>query len=78
MLALRPSSGGIQPAGLERVTGVPTDELLDALEEAVQARLIQEDGIGRYRFTHALVQETLLDELEGHGERGCTDGSGKR
>ena len=50
---------------LERVTGAPSDELLDALEEAVQARLIQEDGIGRYRFTHALVQETLLDELGG-------------
>jgi tetratricopeptide (TPR) repeat protein len=48
---------------LERVTGVPTDDVLDALEEAVQARLIQEGGVGRYRFTHALVQETLAEEV---------------
>jgi predicted ATPase len=49
---------------LERVTGKPADELLDLLEEAVQARLIQEqDTVGQYRFSHALVQETLYAEL---------------
>ena len=51
-------------ATLERVTGMPGDELLDLLEEAVQARLIQEqDAVGHYRFSHALVQETLYGEL---------------
>ena len=29
----------------------------------MQARLIQETPVGHYRFTHALVQETLYDEL---------------
>jgi DNA-binding CsgD family transcriptional regulator len=49
---------------LERVSGLTTDTLLDALEEAVHARLIQEEAVAqRYRFTHALVQETLYDEL---------------
>jgi DNA-binding CsgD family transcriptional regulator len=49
---------------LERVSGLPTDMLLDALEEAGHARLIQEEVVAqRYRFTHALVQETLYDEL---------------
>ncbi|HBJ31465.1 MAG TPA: hypothetical protein DDY93_08900, partial [Dehalococcoidia bacterium] len=35
------------------------------LEEALAARVIEEmpDSIGRYQFTHALLQETLMDEL---------------
>jgi tetratricopeptide (TPR) repeat protein len=34
------------------------------LEEAAQARLIeQQEGVGQYRFSHALVQETLYGEL---------------
>src|SRR5260370_2069857 len=33
-------------------------------EEALAARVIEEtDQAGRYRFTHALMQETLLSEL---------------
>ncbi|HYM14988.1 MAG TPA: protein kinase [Dehalococcoidia bacterium] len=40
------------------------DELLRLIEEALEARVIEEmDQPGRYRFTHALMQETLLDEL---------------
>jgi len=40
------------------------DELLRLIEEALEARVIEEMGQpGRYRFTHALMQETLLDEL---------------
>src|SRR5207237_1686971 len=51
-------------ATLERVTTRPTDELLELLEEAVRARVIQEhDAVGHYRFSHALVQETLYEEL---------------
>jgi class 3 adenylate cyclase len=40
------------------------DTLLGLIEEALEARVIEEMGqAGRYRFTHALMQETLLDEL---------------
>jgi class 3 adenylate cyclase len=40
------------------------DELLRLIEQGLEARVIEEmDRPGRYRFTHALMQETLLDEL---------------
>jgi tetratricopeptide (TPR) repeat protein len=40
------------------------DELVLLIEEGLRARVIEEtDRPGRYRFTHALMQETLLDEL---------------
>ncbi len=39
-------------------------QLLEFVEEALRAQVIEEtEGAGRYRFTHALMQETLLDEL---------------
>jgi tetratricopeptide (TPR) repeat protein len=39
--------------------------LLDVLEEALAARVAEElpDAVGRYQFSHALIQETLLGEL---------------
>jgi hypothetical protein len=40
----------------------PEAELLDLLEEAVDARLVDETGVGRFRFSHALVRATLYDE----------------
>ena len=40
------------------------DTLLGLIEESVDARVIEElDRPGRYRFTHHLMQETLLAEL---------------
>jgi class 3 adenylate cyclase len=41
------------------------EEVLDRLEEAINAHLVVEAGgsWGRYRFTHALVRETFYDEL---------------
>ena len=37
------------------------DALLDLLDEALRARVIEEAAVpGEYRFTHALMQETLL------------------
>ena len=41
------------------------DRLLDVLEEALSARVIEElpDAMGRYQFTHALIEETLVEEL---------------
>ena len=38
------------------------DELVEALEEGVEARVLREVGhVGRYAFTHALVRATLYD-----------------
>ena len=40
------------------------DDLLKLVEEGIEARVIEElPQPGRYRFTHALMQETLLSEL---------------
>ncbi len=40
------------------------DALLKLIEEALEARVIEElPQAGRYRFTHAQMQETLLEEL---------------
>ena len=41
------------------------DELLEVVEEALGARVIEElpRAVGQYQFAHALVQETLVDEL---------------
>ena len=41
------------------------NELLGALEEALAARVLEEipDSVDRYQFTHALIQETLANEL---------------
>lgn len=45
--------------------GAPDGALLGALEEAVRARLVDEDPRvrGRYRFSHALVRQILYEEL---------------
>jgi len=50
---------------LEHVAGLSGDRLLEALEEAVAARVLIEVPrvVGRYRFSHALIRETLYDEL---------------
>jgi class 3 adenylate cyclase len=39
------------------------DALLAALDEAVDARLVYETGVGQYAFSHALVRSALYDEL---------------
>lgn len=48
---------------VESVSELDEDLLLGALDEAVDARLVHETGIGRYRFAHALVRSTLYDEV---------------
>ncbi|MBI1886376.1 MAG: protein kinase, partial [Chloroflexi bacterium] len=50
---------------LEHVSDVSGDRLLEALEEAMGARVISEvpRAVGRYTFTHALIRETLYEEL---------------
>jgi tetratricopeptide (TPR) repeat protein len=50
---------------LERVADLSGHSLLETLEEAVAARVIVEmpHAIGGYTFAHALIRETLYDEL---------------
>jgi DNA-binding SARP family transcriptional activator/class 3 adenylate cyclase len=49
---------------LERVeAGEHPDELLDAVEEALRAGLISETGPSSYSFSHALICQTLYEEL---------------
>lgn len=47
---------------LARVAGGEA-RCLDALDEAVDARLVDEAGAAQWRFAHALVRSTLLTEL---------------
>ena len=44
----------------------PADEVLDTLDEATDAGLVVEhpEQIGRYSFSHALIQQTLYAELK--------------
>jgi len=50
---------------LEPVTGLAGDRLLERLDEAIAARVVVKvpDARGRFRFSHALVRETLYEEL---------------
>ncbi|MET0426486.1 MAG: BTAD domain-containing putative transcriptional regulator, partial [Actinoplanes sp.] len=47
---------------LAAVAGRDEDEVLDALETAVLAGLLDEPVPGRIRFTHALVRDTLYED----------------
>jgi len=51
---------------LRAVAGVPEEELLTAIEEAVGVALLEEQAEGRevrYRFTHAYFRQTLYGEM---------------
>lgn len=41
---------------------LPEDTLLEALDHSRRARVIEETGADRYRFAHALVRATLVEE----------------
>tara|TARA_B000000460_G_scaffold103764_1_gene72656 strand:- start:219 stop:4145 length:3927 start_codon:yes stop_codon:yes gene_type:complete len=47
------------------VEDISEDRLLDVLDEALGARVIEEmpSVVGQYQFTHALMQETLVEEI---------------
>ncbi len=47
------------------VDDMTEDRLLKVLDEALSARVVEElpRAVGRYQFTHALIQETLAEEL---------------
>jgi tetratricopeptide (TPR) repeat protein len=51
------------------LAGVDEDVLLDALDDANRARLVEETGVDQFRFTHALVRTTLYEELSASRRR---------
>jgi predicted ATPase len=48
---------------LESICSPGREEIERALTEAIDAQLIAETGTGRYSFSHALVRETLYEEI---------------
>jgi class 3 adenylate cyclase len=50
-------------SAIELLTDLPTESLLEALDEAVGARVLNPAAGGGYRFAHALIRETLYEEL---------------
>ena len=48
---------------VQRAAGASADEVLDALDEAVEAQVLVTGRAGRFRFNHALVRETVYDEV---------------
>ena len=50
---------------LERVTGLDSEALLEAMDDALAEGVLVEtpDAIGRYRFAHALIRETVDGQL---------------
>ena len=52
---------------LERAATLGEDAVLGALDEAVAAGLLEEQGglLPRYRFAHAIVRSTIYDDLAG-------------
>jgi predicted ATPase len=51
--------------GLEPLSEITGDQLLELLDEAMAARVINElpQAVGQYSFVHALIRETLYDEI---------------
>jgi tetratricopeptide (TPR) repeat protein len=50
---------------LGRISDLTGDHLLEVLDEAIAAGVVEEvpGSVGRYRFAHALIRETLYEEL---------------
>jgi class 3 adenylate cyclase len=55
----------IELAVLERMIEADTDELLELMELALAERVLVEspDAVGRYMFVHALIRETIYEQL---------------
>jgi class 3 adenylate cyclase len=49
---------------LERVTDLAADRVAESLEDAIAAHIVEEtSSIGRYSFAHALIRETVYEQL---------------
>ena len=49
---------------LSVIAGRSPDELLDILDLGAELAVVENRGLGRWRFSHALLREALYDELE--------------
>jgi class 3 adenylate cyclase len=50
-------------APLAATAGLTDDDAVAAMDEALAVRLVEETGVGAYRFVHALVRSALADTL---------------
>jgi class 3 adenylate cyclase len=50
---------------LEPVAGMPADRIAESLERAIAGHIIEEStsSIGRYSFAHALIRDTIYEQL---------------
>ena len=48
---------------IQTVAGVSPEELAESLEQAMAAQVVRESSIGHYSFAHALIRETIYDQL---------------
>lgn len=53
------------------LAGGGEDAVLDGLDEALRARLVEEVGVGRYGFTHALIRSSLFENLSATRRARC-------
>jgi tetratricopeptide (TPR) repeat protein/transcriptional regulator with XRE-family HTH domain len=64
LLSVAAVAGQVVPHTLlVQVTGSDEEQVLEAVETALEARLLAEDGPDRYRFTHDLIRETVENGL---------------
>jgi len=64
LLSVAAVAGRVVPhALLAQVTGTDDEQVLQAVETALDARLLAEDGPDGYRFTHDLIRETVENGL---------------
>jgi class 3 adenylate cyclase/tetratricopeptide (TPR) repeat protein len=53
----------VELAPLAAIAGLAEDAVVEALDQAVAVRLVEETRVGVYRFVHALVRSSLYDTL---------------
>jgi tetratricopeptide (TPR) repeat protein/transcriptional regulator with XRE-family HTH domain len=64
LLSVAAVAGQVVPYTLlAQVTSSDDEQVLEAVETALEARLLAEDGPDGYRFTHDLIRETVEDGL---------------
>jgi tetratricopeptide (TPR) repeat protein/transcriptional regulator with XRE-family HTH domain len=64
LLSVAAVAGQVVPHTLlAQVTGSDEEQVLQAVETTLEARLLAEDGPDRYRFTHDLIRETVENGL---------------
>ena len=64
LLSVAAVAGRVVPHTLlAQVTGSDDEQVLEAVETAMEARLLAEDGPDGYRFTHDLIRETVENGL---------------